>query len=442
MKLNMSKIIGSRSFITRVFKGATVLFIGVAISQLCNFAFRYILIHTWTPSDYGIFTLIITVIGLLGIFTLFNLNATAAIYLAKDIKNPANKRTLVELLFIFVLLTLFALAVTFGITRFSGGYAALDVLRDYFGLIWLLVIFTGLTAISWGVFRAYKKMNYEAISNIVKGVSTLGLALLAIYVLSKDCISSAVTILIVAQILAFLVAVALLFWIKPVSIRSIANSVFWDTLREVRFFHIGSILYFSFLMSALSISSSLLVSIDRIMIPQFLSVAMLGFYGGANLIAQIPKLVTATIAASLVPFVSEISGDMAEAKRQYLNFLTFYTFLAIISYGLFAYFVPYLVSFLLPEEYGGVVLAIRILLAGMFFAGIYSLNAAFTASVGRTKVLKKMIAVLAGAAVANIGLNWVLIPKWGIEGAAIASVVSFAIAGFISMVQVIKIRRT
>ena len=439
--MNIRQFISSQSFITQVFKGAIFLSIGVGIYQACNFVFRYILIHAWTPSDYGTFTLIITVIGLLGIFTEFNLNATTTIFLARDIKNPANKRTLVEILFVFVLLTLLAVAVTFGITRFCGGSVTLEVLQDHFGLIWILVIFSGLTAISLGLLRAYKKMNYMAISNIVRGVSILGLALLAIYIFSKDSISSAVTILIVAQILAFLAAIALLSRIKSVGVRSRTVSSLGKALRGIRFSNARSILVFSFLMSTLSILSTLLLSIDRIMIPQFLSAAMLGFYGGADLITRIPKLVTATLAASLIPLVSERSGDIVEAKRQYLNFLAFFIFVALIGYGLFAYFATYLVSLMLPEDYNWVRLVVRILLIGMFFADIYSLNAVFAASAGRTKVLKQMMVVLAGAVVINLGLNWALIPKLGIEGAAIASAISFATAGFISTGQVWKIKQ-
>lgn len=441
MRLNLSELKNLRSFTTQVFKGAVFLSVGVGIFQLCSFAFRYILIHTWAPADYGVFTLIITIVGLLGIPTLFNLHTTTTIFLARDIKNPANRQTLLEILFSFVLLTLFVLAITFGITRLSSGSVTWDVLRDYFGLIWILVIFNGLVAISWGLLRAYKKMNYEAISNAVRGVSVLGLVLLAIYILSRDSISSAVIILIIAQILAFLAAIALLSRISPVSIRSITASVLGDALRRIRFPHIGSILTFSFLLSSLGITSTLLLSIDKIMIPHFLSTAMLGFYGGANLIAQIPRLITATVATSLQAFIPERSGNIVEAKRHYFKFLGPFIFLALIGYGLFAYFAPYLVSFLLPEEYSWIGLVVSILLLGMFFADIHSLNATFVSSVGRTEVLKQMTLVLAGAVAANLGLNWILIPKFGIEGAAIASAISFALAAFISVVQVIRIRR-
>lgn len=443
IRLNLNTIRSSRFFIIQVLKGAIFLSIGMGIYSLCYFIFNYILIHIWNPKDYGVFMLILTIVGLLVTFTAFNLNATIAIFLAKDIKNPTNRKTLIEILLVFALLTFFVFTITFGITRFSiSEYPILDILQRYFWTIWILVIATGLTSVGRGVLRAYKKMNYEAISNIAKGLSTLGLISFAIYIFSKISVASSVSILIIAQILALLVVIKLISRKNLISIsgRNLIREFLGGALKKIRLSNIGFILTFSLFMTALSISTIILFSIDRIMIPQFLSMAMLGFYGGANLISRIPKIVTATVASSLIPFVSERSGDRIETKRQYLNFLSLFVFLYLIGYGLFIYFAPFLIKLLLTKEYSWVVSTSRILLIGMLFSDIYHLNATFTASIGAIRVLKRMILVLAIAVVANIVLNLTFIPMLGIEGAAIASSISFAFTGIVSTVQVVRIR--
>lgn len=443
MQLSLNTIRSSRFFITQVLKGAIFLSVGTGVYSLCSLFFKYILIHTWSPKDYGTFTLIITIVALLVIFTTFNLNATVSIFFAKDIKNPANKRTLIEILFVFILLTFFVFTITFGITRFSNlGSPILNTLKKYFWAIWILVITTGLTTIVWGIARAYKKMNYEAISNMVRGLSTLGIILVAFYIFSKISIASSINIFIIAQILALLVIIKLISRKNLIGIsdRSLNPKFLGNALKQIKFFNIRFILTFSFFMTALSISTTLLFSIDRIMIPQFLSMAMLGFYGGANLITRIPKLFIATVASSLLPFVSERSGDRIETKRQYLNFLSLFSFFCLIGYGLLVYFAPFLIKLLLTKEYSFVISTTRILLIGMLFSDIYFLNAAFTASVGATRILKRMILVLAVAVAVNIVLNLAFIPMLGIEGAAIASTISFTLIGVVSTAQVVRFR--
>lgn len=440
MKLSLSELSNPRNFTAQVLRSALSLSVGVGIYQVLNFIFRYVLIHTWTPSDYGVLTLILTIAGLLVIFTEFNLNATTTIFLARDISNPANRQTLLEILFTFVMLTVFVLVATFGITRFFHGSETWGVFREYYWLIWVMVIFNGLAAISCGVLRAYKKMNYEAITNVVKGLAMLGLVLVAVYVLSSDSISSIMIILIVAQTLSFLAAIILLSKVKRDSTIGVTCYVLANTLKKISFSNIRSILFFSFFMSALSASNALLLSVDKIMIPQLLSTVMLGFYGGANLIAQIPKLITSTVALSLITFVSERSGNIAEAKSHYFKFFGLFLVVAMAGYGLFAYFTPYIVSILLPEDYGQVTSVIRILLIGMFFGDFYSLNATFAASAGKTKTLRRIMIFLGVAVILNIGLNWILIPKYGIEGAAVASAISFSLPAVISTEQIRRLK--
>ena len=214
--LNLSEIKKSKVFISQIIKGATFLSVGTIVYALCQFVFKYLLLHTWSPQEYGIFTLIITIVGILGIFTEFNLNATTTIFLAKDLKNPENKKTLVSVLTSFLLLILICLSVTCILVYFTNlNSTILETFRQYFGLIWLLVIATGITAIGYGLVRAYKRMDYEAISKVVSGLAIVGIFPLIIYAFSKCSIAFSVVILITSQIFAFLV---IFFFLKKVGI--------------------------------------------------------------------------------------------------------------------------------------------------------------------------------------------------------------------------------
>lgn len=202
--ININDIRQSKIFITKIIKGATFLSIGTIGYTLCSFFFKYHLLHTWTPREYGIFTLIITIVAVLGIFTEFNLNATTTIFLAKDLKNPENKKTFVSVLISFLLLISICLGISFVIVHFTNfNSQVLEIFQHYFGLIWLLVISTGITTIGYGLIRAYKRMNYEAVSRLIAGLTMICSLAFIVYAFSKCSVESCVIILIVSQISAF-----------------------------------------------------------------------------------------------------------------------------------------------------------------------------------------------------------------------------------------------
>jgi O-antigen/teichoic acid export membrane protein len=143
------------SFVSRVIRGTIFLGIGTVVVSIANFFFKYIIIHNLPPSDFGIYTLIMTIIGILGFFTEFNLNSTATIFMSRDIENRDNRIILSEILLIFAVLSLVCLAITFLLNLFPLAASVFVTLRGYFWWIWLLVFLTGLMNIGFGVLRAY-----------------------------------------------------------------------------------------------------------------------------------------------------------------------------------------------------------------------------------------------------------------------------------------------
>lgn len=437
--LNLNEIWKSKVFITQIIKGATFLSIGTIVYALCNFIFKYLLLHTWSPQEYGIFTLILTIVGILGI-TEFNLNATTTVFLAKDLKNPENKKTVISVLISFLLLISICLGITLLIVYFIDlNSPVLETFRHYFRLIWLLVITTGVTSIGYGLVRAYKRMDYEAIAKGISGLAIVGVLALIIYAFSNCSIEFSVIILIISQIFAFLV-ISLLLKKRVVSVNpGISPKKVLEYLKKIKLADISSVLTFSFYMSGISMLTVILFSIDKFMIPTFLSTEMLGFYGGAYFIVVIPKIIIANLATALQPFVAEKSGDVKDAKKSYFSFLALILLLATIGYGLFIYFAN-LSLILLPVEYNWITPIIQILLVGMLFSDVFSLNTTFIASLRKEKVLKQMMAFFGFVVIINVVLNYTLIPKHGIEGAAIATAVSFILIAAISMMQVMKLR--
>lgn len=422
------------SFVELVFKGALVLSIGVGVYSISNFIFNYILVHNWSPAEYGIYSLIISITSILIGITEFNLNAVINIYLSKPTRDVKNEFILSNIIATYGGLVTCILIISCIIIYINYEYPLINVLKKYFLPIWLLVIISGLTSISYGLLRSYKRMEYEAISNIIKGATIVILTIITTFLFLNRGTESALLILIIAQILSLCIAIIFIF--KIIEINLSVNAFIKVILGNINLSYIKSLILFSSLISFISIFILIISSADRIIIPIFSSASMLGFYSGAKLIASIPKIITVTAATSLISFATE-NSDKEDLKKKYLSFEVVYILLILIWYGLFIVFTPILISITLPESYNLALTSARILLVGMFFSDIFSVNSTFVASIGRTSILRQLIIILIIGIILNICLNWILIPKIGIEGAAIANAISFALIGTISLALIV-----
>lgn len=432
----MSEPIKPQSFVARVIKGTLFLGIGTVVVSVANFIFKYIIIHNLPPSDFGIYTLIVTIIGILGFFTEFNLNSTATIFMSRDIENRDNRIILSEILLIFTVLSLACLALTFILTRFPFTTSVFVTLRDYFWWIWLLVLMTGLMNIGFGILRAYKKMNYEALVNAIKAVFTIALAVILIYVFAQRRLNTIITILIATQIIVLVAIMAFFQKLRKSIVRPFIRLLLGREEMKISFPRIRNLFSFSFYISTITILMTLIISIDRMLIPGRLSTAALGIYSSGFIIITIPKIITNAVSTALVPYISEGSADRSRTRREFLGFFRLFSLIAGVGYGLFILVLAPLSRLFLPKAYLDVKSILWILLIGSFFSDIAGLNASFIASAGKTYELRNLSVILILTLAVNIVLNLVLIPVHGITGAAFANLFSFGFAGLITTFQV------
>jgi len=431
----------ARQFILAILRGASFLAIGVVVLSICNLLMKYILFRTWTPEAYGVFTLILTIASILNVATEFNLNSTTTIILAKDVKNTENKKTVASVLVSFLLLTLVYIAVTLALFNVPGlDSPTFRVGRGYFGLLWLYVILLGINAIMYGVVRAYKRMNLEAASKIMSGLVMVGTLAFVLNYVSILSIAQSVEIIAFSQIMGGLFLVYLVNRGTTGSetggmIQRVLNSSMILKASDLR-----SVLRFSFYLSSISVPLIVLSSMDRLMVSSLLSTEMLGFYGGALFIVAFPKLVTGSVAASIQPYISEVSSDLTHARRQYSAFLRFFLIVAALGYGALILIANYTLM-LLPSSYSWITSVVRILLVGMLLSDVFQLNATFICSLRLAHEIRRMTLILLFVIIADVLLNLVLIPPFGLEGAAAATSLSFLALAITSSVQVHTIDR-
>ena len=163
--------------------------------------------------------------------------------------------------------------------------------------------------------------------------------------------------------------------------------------------------------------------IDRIIIVRSIGLAEAGLYALAFKFSQSIQVVVRGFQLAWPPLAYSIQDD-EEARRTYAVVVTAFTALcAFIVVGVWLE-ARWLVRFLAADEYFDAYKAIGPLALGAALYGVYLAQLVILGRTGRTE--RNLPATLA-ATVANVGLNLLLVPPYGIVGAAVALVLSYLV---------------
>jgi len=163
---------------------------------------------------------------------------------------------------------------------------------------------------------------------------------------------------------------------------------------------------------------------DRYFITHLLNLSQTGIYSASYAIGSLIALFYFPISVVLFPTLSRLWEQKELSRvRNYLEYSTklFLTLAIPGAAGLYILSQP-LLGILTTSDYvvgGGLILLVAL---GTMFLGLYQINIFIILLVKQTKWLPLMIAI---AAITNAGINLALIPKIGIMGAAISTVVSY-----------------
>jgi len=151
--------------------------------------------------------------------------------------------------------------------------------------------------------------------------------------------------------------------------------------------------------------------------------AQLGTYSAASKIALGIMLAVSAFQTAWIPFANLIIDD-GEAKRTYRAVLSYWTM--VMAWGVVAITAvsaPYIHIAMNPQWFGAVPVVPLLMTGSVLFGAYYILNI----GVNRSKRTKFTPVVTGTAAAVNIGLNFWMIPRWGILGAGWSTVIGFIV---------------
>jgi O-antigen/teichoic acid export membrane protein len=167
--------------------------------------------------------------------------------------------------------------------------------------------------------------------------------------------------------------------------------------------------------------SYLVLRADILMLNYFLGNAQTGLYSIAVSLADMVSILATTTGMLLFPTAAAISSDLERYK--FIKRVITYLFLAMLLMIIIAVLISkYAILLLYGLEYAPSIKVFNILMPGILCLSISSLLSNYFAS--KNMLIINMITPII-ALVINILANLILIPRYGINGAAIASSISY-----------------
>jgi len=174
----------------------------------------------------------------------------------------------------------------------------------------------------------------------------------------------------------------------------------------------------------------ILSSIDRFFVTNILGVSQAGIYSVSRSLANLCAFFLTPIAYNMFYTISGLwkKGEINRVKSYFEHSVKLFLTMAIPAAVGLAIISPSLLKILTTTEYVIPWELVLMLTLGVLFMGIYQINVYVILLIEQTKWLPLIMLI---AAATNVGMNTILIPRIGINGAAISNIVSFFIQAVI-----------
>jgi len=404
-------------------KGAGIFFGGILISKALFYVYRLIVARGLGPEVYGLFSLCFALVSLITALTVFGLPNAIERYLPYHIKDKERvkgivvfslKLSLTASLIALVLLLMFSDVVA---NLFKGD------LGEPLKIFLISIPFLSFSQLYISVSKAFKRMDLQAYSQSILyplvNVISAGIIVyfgFGINELAYGFVASAV----VAALLLFVLIERNVF-----SIFSKIKSVFMR--REL--------LAFSLPLSLAVIFGFVMLWVDTLILGFFMEEKFVGLYNAAVPTAMLLLIVPSALVSLLVPVLSELLSEnkIKRIKEIYLRITEWIFFLNFPIVILFLMFSRQVLALLFGGVYTEASIAFSIVAIGYF---AFSMSQAALKMMELKKKTKVYMWITIIASITNIVACLVLVPIYGIIGAALGSVFALLLMYAIPLVYV------
>ena len=252
--------------------------------------------------------------------------------------------------------------------------------------------------------------------------SSLGLALLLIIVFGFDWRGKFYAELL---ILAFLAMYSLWYFVRA---GYLVPDVSLHRLREL--------LAYLFPLTFFVVGLFLMGTIDKVILAKYMCIEAVGIYTIAMTMSIIVNIIyDAAIKAWEPHFFERVAAKTPENMNFIIKTVVLYSLFVVVGSAIYILLIPYVFHMMIDAKFSDSLHYIPLLVIGFSFEGLRKPLASFLMHKDKVKTLGTVTLL---AALVNIVLNIILIPKYGIGGAAYATIGAFALLYIVTLFLVFR----
>jgi stage V sporulation protein B len=421
------------TYTRKIFFGISIVFIMNAFANIVAYLTRIFLARQLTPTEYGLFYAVFTFVLFFLFFRDLGLGSALVKYIAEfKVNNQFEKiKAGIVSTFIFQILSslilsviLFLLADYLGAVYFKNEFAAI-ILKVLIIYIFLSVLFR----VPKAIFKGFQNFKVFSLFEFSKNSIVL-ISLIILFTLGFSGVIVPTIAYIIVSPLLFIVLLPFALKTFPFFKHKIPNKkTFNDVTKKLFLFGIPVIFT--------GIGGKIIGYIDTLLLTHFANLEQVGIYNAVLPTAMMFLFIGVSVSSVIFPVTAELWARKDNKKiYEGLRLMHKYSFFMIIPilFSLFVY-ANFFIGLFFGEAYLSGVTAFKILLIGVMFYVVAGINNNIISGIGKPEKVTKII--LFSAAI-NLGLNLLFIPKYGINGAAWATLASYLIVLILSTLVVVK----
>lgn len=404
-----------------LFKNAAYFTVSSIIVKIVAFLYFGFIAKMLSPEQVGQYFLVLAIIGMLQVFNDLGTTPWLIRHIAGEDKEDATIAQITAIKLITIPLSILVAILAPTIFGYSVDIQQLVAIGA------IIIAADAVSQTNFGVLRGKRELQYESIGIIIGQLISAG---------------SGIAMLLLWQQVPSVLMVALglgSLWNAVYSTYEVAKHAGWKvyipTAKGIKLLILGSAAFF-----IANIFTRTFSYADTFIISKIMTEFDLGVYSVAYKLTYAFQFIPLALVAALYPALSNATKDDAASRKLVEGSLKYMALIGFpIVFGIFAIAEPLIALYASPE-YQGAVLPLRIMVFALIFTFLdYPIGALLNA---RMKQNVKT-AIMGATLVVNVILNIILIQKYGLVGAAVTALVSFAfmfVLGWISAQKVLKMQ--
>lgn len=399
-----------------VFKNTFWLVGGVGVNKLLKLFLLIYAARILGVTEYGKFTFALAFVSLFIVFHDFGLPTTITREFAGAKEKEKDFYSILSLTFLLAMGVLILIFISSLFITPDSNIRNIILILAFFSLI------NGFSTVFYAFFQARQKMEYTVLAEIIQSLLVIIFGFIVLF--KFPTVENLSYSYLFGGIIAFIFILFFFnFKIFPLKIS-------WDKLIWKKFFG------FAWPLALAGSFGSIYNYTDSIMMGYWGMIAETGWYNAAYRICWTFFIFVGLISSSFYPILSEQFRKSKETLQRVwtyeLEIMIFLTFLLVTGGVVLA---PRIIDFVYGQSFIPSILAFQILIISM---GIILLYTTLKDILIVANLQKKFFLAISGGAVINIILNLILIPKFSLYGAAVATTIAHSLIFIALLVSVFR----